>query len=134
MYDTFEIFESSGAEAVLLVDAGHTFNSLNKLELITSIKYICPSLATFVGNWYNIPVKLLVLRRKEIRSIGNYGIGLKPLLNLLVSYHPEKYPRLVAFAYGLTCAGSIVKLAVGGQKFWKLTQNLGTFRNQQRQD
>ena len=79
-------------EAVSLVDTENAFNSLNRQSLFNNIKCNCLSLATSLGNCYNIP-DYLYFGGKETGSIDTFGIGLAPLLNLLVLSHPKKIPE-----------------------------------------
>ena len=64
------------------------------------MKHICPTLATFLLNCYNIPAKLFVLGGKDLLShksttLGDliameiYGIKLTPLVKYLANSYPE---------------------------------------------
>ena len=44
--------QSEDTEAVLLVDASNTFNSLNREAALRNVQYICPPLATALINTY----------------------------------------------------------------------------------
>lgn len=132
VHSMHDIFTSNETEAVLLVDAENAFNSINRKALLHNIKYICPPLATFVRNCYNVPARLFVLGGKELQSnegttqgdptaMAVYGIGLTPLLKHLTNLYPEKDPKIVAFADDLTSAGKISKL----HSWWKDLLEMG---------
>ena len=50
-----QIFEVMGTDGVLLVDADHTFNSLNRAVAVRNIQYTCPLLTTTIINFYRAP-------------------------------------------------------------------------------
>ncbi len=55
-----ESFQSSDAEAVLLVDASNAFNSLNRKLALYNVQHTCPSLAKVLINTYRNPSDLFV--------------------------------------------------------------------------
>ena len=104
-----DIFGTNKTEAVLLVDAENAFSSINRQVFLRNIKYICPPIATFVRNCYNVPARLFVLGDKELLShegttqgdpiaMAIYGIALTPLLKHQATCYPERDPKMVAFA------------------------------------
>ena len=132
VHSMHDIFTSNETEAVLLVDAENAFNSINRQALLHNIKFLCPTLATFVRNCYNVSARLFILGGKEIQSnegttqgdptaMAVYGIGLTPLLNYLLTMYPEKDPKIVAFADDLSSAGKISKL----YSWWKDLLEMG---------
>ena len=56
-----DAFATKKAEAVLLVDAENTLNSISKQAFLHKIKYVnvCPHIASFVCNCYNVLARLL---------------------------------------------------------------------------
>ena len=97
-----------------------------------NIKHICPPIATFVRNCYNVPARLFVLGGKELLShedttqedpaaMAIYGIALTPLLKHLASCYPERDPEMVAFAVDLTNAERLSKL----RSWWKVFLDVG---------
>ena len=89
-----DIYNSEEAEAVLLIDAENAFNLINRKVMIHNISILCPIIATFVRNCYNVPARLFILGGKEILSkegttqgdptaMAAYAIGITPLLKLL---------------------------------------------------
>ena len=65
MLDTFG---TNKAEAVLVLDAENAFNSINRQVFLHNIKHICPPIASFVRNYYNVSARLFVLGGKELLS------------------------------------------------------------------
>jgi len=62
------IFDQNETEAVMLVDAANAFNSVNRKAFLHNVKVICPSIATFVSNCYNVPSRLFVVGGTELKS------------------------------------------------------------------
>ena len=96
------------------------------------MKHICPPIATFVRNCYNVPARLLLLSGKELVShegitqgdptvITMYGIALTPLLKNLAICYSERDPKMVAFADDLTSTGRLLK----SRSWWKIFLNVG---------
>ena len=55
------IFEEEDTEAVMLIDAGNAFNSINREAFLHNIFIICPVIATFVRNCYGLPYHAYLL-------------------------------------------------------------------------
>ena len=55
-----ESFFEEDTEAVLLVEANNTLNSLNRMNALHSIRHLCPSVATFLINTYGAPTELFI--------------------------------------------------------------------------
>ena len=53
-------FYDEGSDAVLLVDAIHTFNLLKRQPALHKIRYLCSSIATVIINTYREPTDLFV--------------------------------------------------------------------------
>ena len=82
-----DISETNRAEAVLLVDVKNPFSSINSQVFLHNIKHICPHIATFVRNCYDVPAILVILG-----AIVIYGIALTPLLKHLGTCYSEREP------------------------------------------
>ena len=87
-----------------------------------NIKRICPPIATFVRNYYNVPARLFVLGGKELlphegtthgdlTAMVVYGIKLAPLFKHLMTCYPERDSKMVGFADDLTSAARLSKLS-----------------------
>ena len=50
-----QMFDQDESDAILLVDTENAFNSINRKVLLHNIKYLCPVLATYTINCYQIP-------------------------------------------------------------------------------
>ena len=97
-----EIFAEEETDAILLIDASNVFNSLNRKTLLHNIRYLCPTLATYIRNCYGAPARLFVTGGIEISSsegttqgdpvaMPSYGIGILPLLAIIKpELDPEK--------------------------------------------
>ena len=53
-------FQSGEIEALLLVEASNTFNSLNRKAVLHNIRYTCPIMATVLINTYRKATELFV--------------------------------------------------------------------------
>ena len=88
------IYNDNNTDAVLLVDASNTFNSLNCEVFLHNISYICPAISIFVENCYNSPSRLFVIGEKKLKlnegmtqdsvSMTIYGVGVTPLIVMLI--------------------------------------------------
>ena len=56
----YEAYNDDSVQAILLVDASNTFNSLNREAALRNIQHLCPSLATILINTYRQPANLYV--------------------------------------------------------------------------
>ena len=65
-----EVFNSSDCEAVLLVDASNSFNSLNRQVALRNVRHLCPSLATILINTYRSDVNLFIENDTMFSSEG----------------------------------------------------------------
>ena len=59
------IFGEEETDGVLLIDATNAFNTLNRNALLHNIRYLCPSLSTYVRNVYGCPARLFVSGGQE---------------------------------------------------------------------
>ena len=88
-------FQSSSAEAILLVDANNAFNSLNRQVTLRNILHLCPSITRFLINTYCCGIYLLVsakfLSSNEDTAQGDplgmimHGLATMPLIQSLHS-------------------------------------------------
>ena len=65
IYDTYQQDET---EAVLLVDADKSFNSINRKVMLYNISITCPLITTFITNCYMEPATLFAVGNHEIKS------------------------------------------------------------------
>ena len=79
------------AEAVLMVVASNTFNSINREAVLRKTKVLCPALATFINNCYSIRSDLFAQGGGRLKSLEGttqgdtatmaiYALGITPLL------------------------------------------------------
>ena len=61
-------FNNEETEAVLLIDAENTFNSINSTAMIHNIPVLCPIISTYIKNCYNVLARLFVIGGREILS------------------------------------------------------------------
>ena len=62
----YDIYNDSETEAILLIDAENAFNSINRKAIIHNVSVLCPSLATFIINCYDVPSRLFIIGGKEL--------------------------------------------------------------------
>ena len=60
-------------DAVLLIDAETTLNSINRKVMLHYLKFICPIVATYKINCYATPSRLFIVREGEILSSEEMG-------------------------------------------------------------
>ena len=115
-----EIFAEEETDAVLLVDAVDTFNSINRKVMLHNIKFICPAMAVYTYNCYSTASRLFLQGGKEISSAEGttqddpiamplYAVAIAPLLQMIKSDDAQDV-RHVAFADDLCGAGKLVQL------------------------
>ena len=94
-------------------------NPINRKVLLHNIQYLCPVLATYTINCYQIPSRLFVQGRKEISSAEGatqgdpvampiYAIGITPLLSEIKE--PNSNVTQAAFADDLDGVGKLQQL------------------------
>ena len=93
IYSVTDAFNSDDLEAILLVDASNTFNSLNREVALRNIQYVCPALAKVLINTYREPTELFVdgitFFSEEGTTQGDplvmffYALATVPLINRL---------------------------------------------------
>ena len=86
-------FESSEAEAILLVDASNAFNALNRQVALQNIRRLCPPIATILINSYRNSTELFVdgevILSQEGTTHGDplampmYGLATIPIIRKL---------------------------------------------------
>ena len=52
------LYEERSGEAVLLVDASNTFNSVNRNEFLHNIEIICPPITLYLEKCYSLSTQL----------------------------------------------------------------------------
>ena len=111
------LFEEDENDAVLLVDATNAFNVLNRNVMLHNIRSICPSIATYVYNCYNLPSRLFIVGGGAILSqegttqgdplaMPIYAVGITPLMALLINENSTK-AKHVAYADDIAGTGKI---------------------------
>ena len=63
-----ERFDEEDTDAVLLMDAANTFNSMNRITMLENIRRICPIVYIYAYNCYSVHARLFIAGGKEIRS------------------------------------------------------------------
>ena len=54
----YKMYKEEHTEAVLLVDAVHSSNSVNRKDFLHNIDVVCPLINTYVQNCYTLPSRL----------------------------------------------------------------------------
>ena len=96
-----EIFDDEQTDAVILVDASNTFNSLNRNAALHNMQILCPQFSAISITTYGLSVRMTVFGSKDIVSNegttqgGNfamslYALGTATLLNYLLIYSPNR--------------------------------------------
>ena len=114
------LFQLEETNAVLLVDASNTFNSLNRAAALHNIRIVCPVVATFAINTYRASARLFVTGCKELVSAEGttqgdplamclYALSLQPLISRPQAVSQAKQ---CWFADDATGCGSIQNIKV----------------------
>ena len=83
------IFDADDTDAVLIIDASNTFNSLNSTAALHNITVLCLSIATYAINTYRRHTGLLIMGGKELQSAEGITQGDPAAMSLYaVSLHP----------------------------------------------
>ena len=124
VHTLWSVFESHESEAVLLVDAGNAFNSLNRQIALRNIRRICPLLSTVLINTYRAPADLFVDRDTLFSQEGTtqgdplvmpmYTLATIPLIKKLEGNHKQLWYDAAAVGkvgdlhngWGITTIGS----------------------------
>ena len=81
------IFQDANSEAVLLVDATNTFNSLNRQVALQNVLRLCLSIAPAIVNMYHADAQLIVdgevIYSREGTTQGDPPIAIIPLIHKL---------------------------------------------------
>ena len=60
IHAVYEMFNEESTEAVLMVDASNVFNAINREAFLHNKKILCPSVSTYVNNYYSSPTDLYI--------------------------------------------------------------------------
>ena len=116
------MYEDENTDAILLVDASNTFNSLNRQLFLYNISYLCPSIAIFVKNCYCTPSRLFIgteITSREGTTEGDpvtmaiCGIGVTPLISMLIDILSNEYSvnvNVMGYADDFSAAGNLQDL------------------------
>ena len=91
------IFKDDDTKAILLVDAGNTFNNLNRKVALLNIKQLCPPFFQYLYNTYRRPAKMVIkdfvkldyifsydgCTQGDVSAMALYALGIKPLIDNL---------------------------------------------------
>ena len=91
-----EIYEDQSSDAVLLVNASNTFNSINRNAFLHNITIMYPPLARHVRNCYYANFQLFIIGGGEIQSMevttqddptamAIYAMAIIPLILMVVA-------------------------------------------------
>ena len=122
------IFEDTNTEAVLLVDATNTFNSLNRQVALRNVLHLCPSIAPAIVSTYRANSQLFVdgevIYSREGTTQGDplamamYAIATIPLIHKLSELSQVQQ---VWFADDATAGGQLHRL----KKWWDSLEEIG---------
>ena len=129
------MYEDENTDGILLVDASNAFNSLNRQSFLHNISYLCPSVAIFVKNCYSTPLRLFIVGGIETTSkegttqgdpvsMAIYGIGVTPLINMLIDILSNKHStnvNVMAYADDFSTSGNLRDL----RRWWSVLTEIG---------
>ena len=121
------VYESSETEAVILVDASNTFNSLNRQTALQNIHHLCPSLSKVLINTYREDIQLFIEGETILSQEGTtqgdplamamYAIAITPLIHHL----EDEEIKQVWFADDAAAGGNLAGL----KAWWDRIIDLG---------
>ena len=114
-----EIFMDKECEAVLLVDASNAFNPLNRQAMMHNISVLCPTLAAYVKNTYEVAPRLFAAKDLKLKSeegtnqgdpitMAAYALGLSVLQSKICQNN--KGAEHIAYADDLAGAGKLQEI------------------------
>ena len=127
------MYEDENTDAILLVDASNAFSSLNRQSFLHNISYLGLSVAIFVKNCYSTPSRLFIIGGTEITlregatqgdsaSMAIYGIGVTPLISMLIDILSNEYSaNVMAYPDDSSAAGNLQVL----KKWWSVLTKIG---------
>ena len=124
------LFEQPATEAILLVDAGNAFNSLNRAVAMHNVPVVCPPLGQIFHNTYRSPSRLFVAGGGEVLSregtcqgdplaMGIYAVAITPLIRRLGELCPDIVQEW--YADDDSAAGRVRSLL----RYWNSVKELG---------
>ena len=134
IHAVYEMFNKESTEAVLMVDASNAFNAINREAFLHNTKILCPSISTYINNYYSSPRDLYIQGEQSIKSekgttikgdptaMAIHALGITPLLAWLSKKSNEgnsaSASKEVAFADDLNVIGTVESL----KKWWSLLE------------
>ena len=128
------------ADAVLLIDAENTFNSINHKIMLHNLKFICPIIANYIINCYATPSRLFIVGLGGIFSsdgttygdptaIGAYALGILPLIKFLLEFINlnEMNAKEVVFADHFSVARNLNSIKDYWHKLTAISSKYGYF-------
>ena len=122
------------AEAVLLIDAENTSNSINHKVMLHNLKFICPVIATYIINCYATPSRLFIVGLGEILSsegtthgdstaMEAYASGILRLIKFLLEFIDlnEMHAKEVIFRDDFSVAGNLNSI----KDYWDILTAVG---------
>jgi hypothetical protein len=130
-----KLFAMDDSEAVLLVDADNAFNRLNRSTALWNLQYICPPIANFSANCYEMPSRLFIVGGAEISSCEGttqgdplsmplYALAITPLIRRL-----QGEAKQIWYADDAQATGSLHDLRRWWDKLVSLGPKFGYFAN-----
>ena len=130
------MFQNDKTDAVILVEAGNAFNSLNRQAALHNTQVICPQIATILVKTYRRQACLIILGASDIYSLVGttqgdylamvfYALGITPLVNTLQITPPEVLQ--VCLADDISRAGNLDDLNFhlnGGKTLFRKVKGL----------
>ena len=129
------VFEDSGTEGILLVDAENAFNNLNRKAAISNIKELCPPFHQYLNNTYQKPASLVIpgeqgyeiIYSEEgcvqgvVDAMDMYGVATKPLVEKLSTVVSTDLCKQVWYADDSSAGGKLLEI----KKWWTELCNTG---------
>ena len=134
IHAVYEMFSKKSTEAVLMVHASNTFNTINREAFLHNTKMLCPSISTYITNCYSSPTDLYIQGGRSIKSeegttqgdptaMAIYALGITPLVSWLSKKSNEgksaSASKQLASADDLNGIGTVESL----KQWWSLLEN-----------
>ena len=127
-----DMYEEEDTHGIIQVDANNAFNVINRNVFLHNIQIICPTISTFIRNFYVKPARLFVVGGIEIQSaegttqgdptaMPTYTIGI--CLAEVNNTNHDGIARQAAYADDLAGCGNIDQL----KRWWDIVIKYGPY-------
>ena len=82
----YDIYQQDEVEGVHLANVENAFNSINRKAMLHNISTACPTISTFISNYYKALNSKEGTTLWDTIAMGAYASGVTPLIHFLLEY------------------------------------------------